>query len=82
MRPRLTGSTTHRMERGTMNCQRLLQTLIIFQLAVCPLTIWMLSAAAAQAQTSRTATANSYIERGAAWFAKGEWERAICPTTA
>jgi tetratricopeptide (TPR) repeat protein len=31
----------------------------------------------ARAQTSRAASAASYLERGNEWFAKGEWDRAI-----
>jgi len=33
--------------------------------------------ATAQAQASRAATAATYLERGNAWFAKGEWARAM-----
>ncbi len=36
-----------------------------------------LSPATAEAQTSRTSTANSYLDRGNSWFLKGELERAI-----
>ncbi len=30
-----------------------------------------------QAQASRAATSNSYLERGAKWSAKGDWDRAL-----
>src|SRR5262245_52168436 len=38
---------------------------------------WLTPAMASQAQTSRAASAASYLERGNQWLAKGEWERAI-----
>jgi hypothetical protein len=37
----------------------------------------VLTASMAQAQISRTATAASYLERGNAWYAKGELERTL-----
>ena len=47
---------------------------IIFQSVCC----WLsLATAMAQPLTSRSVTASAYIERGAAWFAKGEYERAL-----
>src|SRR5262249_15520061 len=42
------------------------------------LLLWLqIVAAIAQAQTSRAASAVSYIERGASWMEKGEIDRAI-----
>ncbi len=56
-----------------MNRKSRLATLIIFFSTLC----WLSLATAAQPLTSRSATAAAYIERGSAWAAKGEWERAI-----
>ena len=55
---------------------RLRLVLLFFQLAIFQLT-WLLSPTTAEAQTSRTSTANSYLDRGNSWFLKGELERAI-----
>ena len=41
------------------------------------LAMMTLLAAAAQAQTSRAATASSYLERGNVWVRKGAFDRAI-----
>ena len=47
---------------------------VIFQSVLC----WLsLATAVAQPLASRSATAISYIERGGAWLAKGELERAL-----
>ncbi len=40
-------------------------------------TVVVVSPSVARAQSARAAMAASYLERGNAWFAKGEWERAI-----
>jgi len=56
-----------------MNRKSRLTTFIIFHSILC----WLSLAAAAQPLTSRSATANSYLERGNVWFAKGDLERAI-----
>ena len=55
-----------------MNCQSILTIPLI-----CLLTICCLPPALAQPQNLRAATASSYLERGNAWFAKGEYERAL-----
>src|SRR5215468_3808355 len=39
--------------------------------------LWLVTAAPVQAQNSRAYSAASYLERGNAWMAKGEIERAI-----
>src|SRR5262245_2310546 len=57
-----------------MKLKGILAPYIIFQSICC----WLSPAAAvAQPLTSRSVTAISYVERGAAWLAKGELERAI-----
>ena len=57
-----------------MKLKGILAPFIIFQ----PFCCWLSPATAvAQPLTSRSVTAISYIERGAAWLAKGELERAI-----
>src|SRR5262245_44310962 len=60
-------------EEKTMNRKSRPTTFIIFHSILC----WLSLAAAAQPLTSRSATANSYLERGNVWFAKGDLERAI-----
>lgn len=55
-----------------MNRKNIPPTLSIFLSILC----WLSLATAAQSLISRSATADSYIERGNAWFAKGEYERA------
>jgi tetratricopeptide (TPR) repeat protein len=54
-----------------MNRKRILTTSIKFLLTICSLTL-----AVAQAQNLQAATAASYLDRGNAWFARGEYERA------
>ena len=57
-----------------MKRRYIMTTFIICQSIFC----WLAAAtAAAQPLSSRAATANSYRERSNAWFAKGEYERAI-----
>ncbi len=57
-----------------MKLNSILAPFIIFQSVLC----WLsLAIAVAQPLTSRSDTAISYIERGNAWLAKSEWERAI-----
>ena len=52
----------------------ILASCIIFQSIFC----WLsLATAMAQPLTSRSVTASAYIERGAAWIAKGDYERAL-----
>ena len=59
-----------------MKRPKLRLALLFFQLAIFQLP-WLLSPTTAEAQTSRTTTANSYLDRGNSWFDKGEWERAM-----
>src|SRR5215510_4810717 len=56
-----------------MNRQIRSVTLLIFALAPC----WFAPATTTQAQTSRAASAASYLERGNSWLEKGELDRAI-----
>src|SRR5262249_15562533 len=58
-------------EKGeTMLSSRILQGPIFI--------LWFILAAVnTQAQTSRASSADSYLERGNQWLAKGEWDRAI-----
>src|SRR5262245_42415798 len=57
-----------------MKLKGILAPIIIFQSICC----WLSPAiAVAQPLTPRSATAISYIERGAAWLSKGDLERAI-----
>ena len=52
--------------------------IIIFQSICCSICCWLsLATAAAQPLTSRSGMASAYIERGAALFAKGDYERAL-----
>jgi len=39
--------------------------------------LWLVMGADVQAQSSRTSSSVSYLERGNEWMAKGEWDRAI-----
>src|SRR5262245_36701264 len=48
--------------------------IILFQ-SICCWFSW--ATAVAQPLTSRSATASAYIERGTAWFVKGDYERAL-----
>ncbi len=56
-----------------MNRNRSLARGVIFLTILC----WFTPSPTAQPLTSLSATAASYIERGNAWAAKGEWERAL-----
>ena len=47
------------------------------QRTILGLSLLLFAAAVAQAQTSRAASAASYLERGASWMKKGEIDRAI-----
>src|SRR5262245_54160768 len=53
----------------------ILESIVIFFLS---LLCWLSPAiTVAQPLASRSATASAYIKRGGAWFAKGEYERAL-----
>ena len=56
-----------------MSLKRCVMIVIAFQFLTC----WLAQLATAQTQSSRAATASSYLERGNQWVARGEWERAI-----
>src|SRR5262247_317473 len=77
--PKTSEEFTHesqsRIDRSTrMKRTSILASFLIFQSICC----WLSPATAvAQPLTSRSVTASSYIERAVAWFAKGEYERAL-----
>src|SRR5262245_41075594 len=57
-----------------MKLKRILASVVIFQLFFYG---FSRAVTMAQALTSRSATASTYIERGNAWFAKGDYEHAL-----